>query len=58
MAGDHPPAWWHCVRKGQAFYFALAHGGMTDGEPAIIQLYGNAVAWGLAENGQNRAGSQ
>jgi hypothetical protein len=28
---------------------------MMYAEPAIIQLYGNAMAWGLAENGQNCA---
>ena len=55
MGADHPLAWWHCVGKGHAFYSALAHGGMMYAEPAIIQLYGNAMAWGLAENGQNCA---
>lgn len=55
MGDDHPLAWWHCVGKGHAFYSALAHGGMMYAEPAILQLYGNAMAWGLAENGQNCA---
>ena len=55
MGADHPLAWWHCVGKGHVFYSALAHGGMMYTEPVIIQLYGNAMAWGLAENGQNCA---
>jgi type 1 glutamine amidotransferase len=55
MGDDHPLAWWHCVGKGHAFYSALAHGGMMYAEPVILQLYGNAMAWGLAENGQNCA---
>ncbi len=50
--GDHPLAWWHCVGKGHVFYSALGHGGMMYAEPVILQLYGNAMAWGLAENGQ------
>lgn len=51
MGADHPMAWWHCVGKGHAFYSALGHGGMMYAEPAIIQLYENALAWGLAESG-------
>jgi type 1 glutamine amidotransferase len=53
MGEDHPLAWWHCVDKGHAFYSALGHGGYMYTEPVIIQLYGNAMAWGLAESGQN-----
>jgi type 1 glutamine amidotransferase len=52
MGADHPLAWWHCVGKGHAFYSALGHGGYMYTEPVILQLYGNAMAWGLAENGQ------
>ncbi len=52
MGDDHPLAWWHCVGKGHVFYSALAHGGMMYAEPVIIQLYGNAMAWALAENGR------
>ena len=52
MGADHPLAWWHCVGKGHVFYSALAHGGMMYAEPVILQLYGNAMAWGLAENGK------
>jgi hypothetical protein len=58
MGDDHPLAWWHCVGRGHAFYSALAHGGMMYAEPAILQLYGNAMAWGLAENGQNCAAAK
>ena len=52
MGTDHPLAWWHCVGKGHVFYSALAHGGMMYAEPVILQLYGNAMAWGLAQNGK------
>ncbi|MEO8564111.1 MAG: ThuA domain-containing protein [bacterium] len=52
MGDDHPLAWWHCVGKGHVFYSALAHGGMMYAEPVILQLYGNAMAWGLAQNGK------
>ncbi|HZL55517.1 MAG TPA: ThuA domain-containing protein [Bryobacteraceae bacterium] len=52
MGTDHPLAWWHCVGKGHVFYSALAHGGMMYTEPVILQLYGNAMAWGLAQNGK------
>lgn len=55
MGADHPLAWWHCVGKGHAFYSALAHGGMMYTEPVILQLYGNAMAWALAESGQSCA---
>jgi hypothetical protein len=55
MGEDHPLAWWHCVDKGHAFYSALGHGGGMYSEAYIIQLYGNAMAWGLAEYGQNCA---
>ncbi|CAN5266254.1 hypothetical protein BH09GEM1_BH09GEM1_26000 [soil metagenome] len=52
MGDDHPLAWWHCVGKGHVFYSALAHGGMMYAEPVILQLYGNAMAWGIAQNGK------
>jgi type 1 glutamine amidotransferase len=55
MGADHPMAWWHCVGKGHVFYSALGHGGMMYAEPVILQLYGNALAWGVAESGQNCA---
>ena len=55
MGADHPMAWWHCVGKGHVFYSALGHGGMMYAEPVILQLYGNAMAWGIAESGQNCA---
>lgn len=53
MGADHPMAWWHCVGKGHVFYSALGHGGMMYAEPVILQLYGNAMAWGLAESGKS-----
>ena len=53
MGADHPLAWWHCVGKGHVFYSALGHGGMMYAEPVILQLYGKAMAWALAENGQS-----
>lgn len=52
MGGDHPLMWWHCVGKGRALYSALGHGGMMYSEPAMIDLLGNALAWGLAESGK------
>lgn len=52
MGADHPMAWWHCVGKGHVFYSALAHGGMMYTEPVILQLYGNAISWALAQNGK------
>ena len=55
MGADHPLAWWHCVGKGHVFYSALGHGGMMYAEPVILQLYGKAMAWALAENGQSCA---
>jgi uncharacterized protein len=51
MGADHPMAWWHCVGKGRAFYSAAGHGGLMYAEPVLIQLYENAMAWGLAESG-------
>lgn len=53
MGDDHPLAWWHCVAKGHVFYSALGHGGMMYTEPVILQLYGNAMAWGLNESGKD-----
>lgn len=53
MGADHPLAWWHCVGKGHVFYSALGHGGMMYTEPVILQLYGNAMAWGLNESGKD-----
>ncbi len=51
MGEDHPLAWWHCVGKGHVVYSALGHGGMMYAETPLIQLYENAMAWGLAEHG-------
>ena len=55
MGADHPMAWWHCVGKGHVFYSALGHGGMMYAEPVILQLYGNAMTWALAQSGQSCA---
>lgn len=55
MGADHPLAWWHCVEKGHVFYSALGHGASMYSEELIIQLYSNAIAWGLAENGKSCA---
>ena len=52
MGDDHPLAWWHCVGKGHVFYSAIGHGGMMYAEPVVLQFYGNAMAWGLAQNGK------
>jgi type 1 glutamine amidotransferase len=52
MGDDHPLAWWHCVGKGHVFYSAIGHGGMMYAEPVVLQFYGNAMAWGLEQNGK------
>ena len=55
MGQDHPLAWWHCVGKGHAFYSALGHAASMYSEKSVIQLYSNAMAWALAENGRSCA---
>jgi type 1 glutamine amidotransferase len=55
MGADHPLAWWHCVEKGHVFYSALGHAASMYSEELIIQLYSNAISWGLAENGRSCA---
>ncbi|HZL56132.1 MAG TPA: ThuA domain-containing protein [Bryobacteraceae bacterium] len=52
MGGDHPSIWWHCVGRGRALFSALAHGAEMYQEPLMIQFLNNAVAWGIAQNGQ------
>jgi type 1 glutamine amidotransferase len=53
MGQDHPLTWWHCVGKGHAFYSALGHAASMYSEKSVIQLYSNAMAWALAENGRS-----
>jgi len=55
MGQDHPLTWWHCVGKGHAFYSALGHAASMYSEESVIQLYSNAMAWALAENGKSCA---
>ena len=52
---DFAVTWVRNYGKGHVFYSALGHGGMMYAEPVILQLYGNAMAWALAESGQNCA---
>ena len=53
MGQDHPLAWWHCVGKGHAFYSALGHAASMYSEESVIQLYSNAMAWALSQNGRS-----
>ena len=46
------------VGKGHVFYSALGHGGMMYAESVILQLYGNAMAWGLSESGKDCSASK
>ncbi len=55
MPGDHPLIWWHCVDKGHAVFSALGHSASFYTEPLMIRLLDNAMAWGIAENGQSCA---
>lgn len=52
MGADHPLVWWHCVGKGHALYSALGHAGSMYAEPLMLRFLGNAMQWGLEENGR------